>query len=280
MNRYELALQVLARLEPELAEKYPDLYPEIIEGEFREQTYLPAPPANLRTIIQETGPFPAASVILGVCEDGLPFMLDLLDHSSGSLLVAGDRRTGKTTLLKTMLASAAYINNPQEVRFRDHFQPGTRIATPGKPAALHLYLRFTGEVSLRFDYGTIRNHRATPQRTKSRSGDPSGDRQPGIPGDNPDGLQPVRPPALADPQWSEIAGMADRDRQFRPDYEYRPAHHRGFQDQAARRDEFDGCTQKIDRQSYELNNQSKRYANLRGEHPWRFDAVLSTSSLN
>lgn len=117
MNRYELALQVLARLEPELAEKYPDLYPEIIEGEFREQAYLPAPPANLRTIIQETGPFPTASVILGVCEDGLPFMLDLLDHSSGSLLVAGDRRTGKTNLLKTMLASAAYINNPQEVRF-------------------------------------------------------------------------------------------------------------------------------------------------------------------
>lgn len=117
MNRYELALQVLARLEPELAEKYPDLSPEIIEGEFREQTYLPAPPANLRTIIQETGPFPAASVILGVCEDGLPFMLDLLDHSSGSLLIAGDRTSGKTSLLKTTLASAAYINDPREVRF-------------------------------------------------------------------------------------------------------------------------------------------------------------------
>lgn len=117
MNRYELALQVLARLEPELADRYPELYPEIIEGEFREQNYLPPPPTSLRSLINETGPFPASSVILGLCDDGLPFMLDLLDPGSGSLLIAGDRGVGKTNLLKTILASAAYINNPGEVRF-------------------------------------------------------------------------------------------------------------------------------------------------------------------
>jgi hypothetical protein len=53
--------------------------------------------------------------LLGVCEDGLPLLIDLTDPSPGSFLIVGDERSGKAHLLQAILASACYLNPPERV---------------------------------------------------------------------------------------------------------------------------------------------------------------------
>jgi hypothetical protein len=69
----------------------------------------------LATVLEQTGPFSPYTVILGACEDGLPFLLDLTNPAPGSLLVTGDAGSGKSRLLRAILASAAAINPPDQV---------------------------------------------------------------------------------------------------------------------------------------------------------------------
>jgi hypothetical protein len=59
---------------------------------------------------------PDGSLLLGLAEDGLPLMLDLYDPAPGPLLVAGDRRSGKTAFLKS-LARASDLRDPGEIQF-------------------------------------------------------------------------------------------------------------------------------------------------------------------
>ena len=61
---------------------------------------------------------PAYTVLLGICDDGLALTLDLTNPAPGAILVAGDRQAGKTRLLKSILASAAAINDPTQVSFQ------------------------------------------------------------------------------------------------------------------------------------------------------------------
>jgi hypothetical protein len=61
---------------------------------------------------------PAYSVLLGMCTDGLVLTLDLTNPAPGAILVAGDRQSGKTRLLKSILASCAAINDPKQVSFQ------------------------------------------------------------------------------------------------------------------------------------------------------------------
>lgn len=70
---------------------------------------------SLDDVITESGPFPPGSVILGVCDDSLPFTLDLTDPRPGSLLITGDTRSGLTRLLRSILSSAVAINTPGQV---------------------------------------------------------------------------------------------------------------------------------------------------------------------
>jgi hypothetical protein len=70
--------------------------------------------SNLYDIFQ---PLPSDTTILGICEDGLPLVLDLNDPNPGAILILGKRDSGKTQLLKSILYSASSINNINQLYF-------------------------------------------------------------------------------------------------------------------------------------------------------------------
>lgn len=62
-------------------------------------------------------PLPAYSTVLGICQDGLPLVLDLNDPDPGAILISGGRQTGKTRLLRSILFSACTTNNIEQLYF-------------------------------------------------------------------------------------------------------------------------------------------------------------------
>ncbi len=74
-------------------------------------------PISMDTMLHQRQGFTRGSVIIGVCEDGLPFILNLHNDPPASILIAGDPGSGKTRLLRAILASAVAINRPEDVRF-------------------------------------------------------------------------------------------------------------------------------------------------------------------
>ncbi len=72
---------------------------------------------SIREIINQLRPLPPYNALLGVCEDGLPFLFDLSDPSPGSLLITGEAGSGKSRLLRGILASASTMNRPDQVSF-------------------------------------------------------------------------------------------------------------------------------------------------------------------
>jgi hypothetical protein len=62
-------------------------------------------------------PMPDYSTILGICEDGLPLVLDLNDPNPGAILISGRRHSGKSELLKSILYSACSTNNAEQLYF-------------------------------------------------------------------------------------------------------------------------------------------------------------------
>jgi hypothetical protein len=72
---------------------------------------------SLEALLERMGELPPDSMILGLCDDGLPFLVDLINPAPGSLLILGDEGSGKTRLLRAVLASAALQNPPGQVSF-------------------------------------------------------------------------------------------------------------------------------------------------------------------
>jgi hypothetical protein len=72
----------------------------------------------IHELVNAYGPFSPNNAMVGVCEDGLPFMLDLNNADIGSILVTGEPGCGKTALLKFILASASLLNSPEQVMFQ------------------------------------------------------------------------------------------------------------------------------------------------------------------
>lgn len=70
---------------------------------------------SLEEVLEEFHPFPAYSILLGLCEDGLPLILDLTDPSAGSFLIAGDKAHSNFDLLYSLLTSAYLVNTAEEV---------------------------------------------------------------------------------------------------------------------------------------------------------------------
>jgi hypothetical protein len=72
---------------------------------------------RLQDVIHDPKRWEPGSVVIGACEDGLPFVLDLNNPAPGSLLVAGDAGSGKTRLLQSILTSTVLLNPPSQVSF-------------------------------------------------------------------------------------------------------------------------------------------------------------------
>jgi hypothetical protein len=58
---------------------------------------------------------PAYSIFLGLCDDGVPLILDLTDSNPGSFLVAGDNDASNYKVLSSILTSACCFNGPKEI---------------------------------------------------------------------------------------------------------------------------------------------------------------------
>ncbi len=70
---------------------------------------------SLDSIMKSFGPFPIYSLVIGLCTDGLPFMLSLDNPKSGSILIVGENDYMKSQVFQTISVSASLINQPQSV---------------------------------------------------------------------------------------------------------------------------------------------------------------------
>ena len=71
---------------------------------------------DLETVLMSLAPLPPFSALVGICEDGLPLLLDFKNPASGSILLVGDQVLVNRPLLRSMLASAVLLNTVEEVQ--------------------------------------------------------------------------------------------------------------------------------------------------------------------
>ena len=62
-------------------------------------------------------PLPPFSTVLGICDDGLPLLLDLNDPNPGAILISGQQHSGITRLLKSIIFSACTLNTIDQLYF-------------------------------------------------------------------------------------------------------------------------------------------------------------------
>ena len=67
-------------------------------------------PPSLQFFLKQRNSFPSYSTIIGICDDGLPFLLDLTNPAPGAILITGDTGSGKTRLVKSILKSTLSLN--------------------------------------------------------------------------------------------------------------------------------------------------------------------------
>jgi hypothetical protein len=72
---------------------------------------------SLRQIHARISDLPAETAVLGLGEDGLPLLFDLRDPRPGPILVLGDKFSGKTRLLQTIVQSLILRNRAAQVQF-------------------------------------------------------------------------------------------------------------------------------------------------------------------
>ena len=104
INRYELMMEALAELKPEI---------EAAAGQIIPAPALPA----LDEVLAEVGPMPPEALFLGVAEDGLPVLLNLHDPIPGPVLITGDPGAGKTGLLQSIASAAGKTHQPDDLQF-------------------------------------------------------------------------------------------------------------------------------------------------------------------
>lgn len=109
-NRYELMLEALAELKPELEANYQS---SALQKTQPTQPVLP----SLNEVLDEFGVMPPEALFLGVASDGLPVLLNLHDPVPGPILIAGDAGTGKTALLQMIALAAGAMHQPEQLQF-------------------------------------------------------------------------------------------------------------------------------------------------------------------
>jgi hypothetical protein len=65
---------------------------------------------SLDELLVQAGPFPPETIVLGACEDGLPFTLDLNNPAPGALLYSSDQIGENSAWLHAALISAVRLN--------------------------------------------------------------------------------------------------------------------------------------------------------------------------
>lgn len=118
---------------------------------------------SIHSIIKSYGPFPPYSLVVGICQDGLPFMIGLDNPKSGSLLVVSDNSIEKTQLLRTLILSACMINNSDQISLsiitnkNDHYSDIMKY--PNCQAIIDPYNKEAGEMVI--EYASIVEQRRT-----------------------------------------------------------------------------------------------------------------------
>jgi hypothetical protein len=77
----------------------------------------PAIRFSLEQLLKRTGPLPPYTALLGICTDGRPYLFDLTNPASGSILINGGSQCGKTNLMRIVLASICRLDPAVNVRF-------------------------------------------------------------------------------------------------------------------------------------------------------------------
>lgn len=77
--------------------------------------------------LRQSGLLSTSCALVGMCEDGLPFILDFTNPAPGSLLVAGDTGSGKRQLIDSLLQSISRFNNPSRFKIQHVSQEAENI---------------------------------------------------------------------------------------------------------------------------------------------------------
>jgi hypothetical protein len=115
MTPKEIGLEILGKLQNELN---PATLKQSVAEKTREVLKnLQVGTPFLSEVLNDLGELPPYSVVIGLAEDGLPVLFNLEEPESGALLITGDPRSGKTSLLNTLIKSACSTNPPRNLRF-------------------------------------------------------------------------------------------------------------------------------------------------------------------
>ena len=117
MKRFELALQIYEKLNPNAAIDGED--PQIQAGYLidQAQSRLQNGAQELAAYIQSIQPIPYYTLLLGICQDGLPLLLDLEHYQSGPLLITGSHTNSMRAFMNSVLCSGRLINPPELVDY-------------------------------------------------------------------------------------------------------------------------------------------------------------------
>ena len=99
-NIFAMALEALTELAPEIHAANADVSPVL---------------PTLADILADGSSLPRGALFLGLADDGLPVLLNLLDPVPGPLLVCAD--SGKTALLKIVAKAIGEVHNAEDVQF-------------------------------------------------------------------------------------------------------------------------------------------------------------------
>lgn len=139
------------------------------------ETYIPYTRRNpaaiqlpsLEGVLDGLERLPAYSLLLGLCEDGLPLVLDLTDPLPGPFLIAGDDQAANSSLLYSILTAAYLSNTEAEVNlhlispdadelYELHKQPSFRIGfRPERPEVEIVLEELVNLVHQRLDSGEL-----------------------------------------------------------------------------------------------------------------------------